>query len=563
MTSITKSPGEGNGFSWEEPDTSLLEDRRGVLPSFPVDVFPPDLSEWLARASRGAGTLPDHIAVPKLGVASSLIGKARRVQASPSWVEPLTLWTCVVGESGSRKTPGSRVVTRALDRIEEENTPTYISANMNHLQRVEKAKAEMKKWRHDCEVAVKAGREAPRMPIEAVDPGDFIFPALSVSDCTVPRLARLCMVRPRGMLQVRDELAALFGSMKATGSRPFYLESWNGGRFVVERVADGKSFTVDNLLVGLTGGFQPDKLSRAFIGDEDGLHSRFLYAWPDTPDYRPLTDDIEEVDPWFQNLLTKLIRLPAEDENGKFSPRTIPLSAGARAEFENYRRFVDREKRSCEGREQQWLAKSETHLLRLSGVLAFLDWAASTGGTGLESISAGLEPVEIDARFMVDAGRLIQEYFWPHARAALRQIGLTDRHRNARRVLRWCRANGRREISLMDVRREALGGSVDLEETRALVERLTAAGWLRNEPVIQTGGRPRERWGVNPRLSGLAETAGTAEMKAQKITEAQRVTDISAVPAVSAGAEPPTPADLSAVRAVLASAKTTKRLRPT
>ena len=29
------------------------------------------------------------------------------------------------------------------------------------------------------------------------------------------------------------------GGMKLTGSRPFYLESWNGGRFVVERVADG------------------------------------------------------------------------------------------------------------------------------------------------------------------------------------------------------------------------------------------------------------------------------------------------------------------------------------
>src|SRR5450432_3211804 len=55
------------------------------------------LSDWLSRASRGAGTLPDHVAVPMLGVTSSLIGKARRVQASSSWIEPMTLWTCVVG----------------------------------------------------------------------------------------------------------------------------------------------------------------------------------------------------------------------------------------------------------------------------------------------------------------------------------------------------------------------------------------------------------------------------------------------------------------------------------
>src|SRR5258708_16243802 len=105
------------------------------------------------------------------------------------------------------------------------------------------------------------------MLIEAVDPGDFIFPSRSVSDSPVPRLARLCMIRPRGMLQIRDELAALFGGMKAAGSRPFYLESWNGGRFVVERVADDACFTVDNLLVGLIAGFPPDALGRAFAGD--------------------------------------------------------------------------------------------------------------------------------------------------------------------------------------------------------------------------------------------------------------------------------------------------------
>src|ERR1700686_4877525 len=116
MAKITtlKPPGKGVPFTWEEPDTSLLEDRRGTLPAFPDDVFPPGVSDWLARASRGAGTLVNHIAIPMLGVTSSLIGKARRVQASSSWIEPMTLWACVVGASGDRKTPGLKVVTRAL-----------------------------------------------------------------------------------------------------------------------------------------------------------------------------------------------------------------------------------------------------------------------------------------------------------------------------------------------------------------------------------------------------------------------------------------------------------------
>ena len=530
MSSIAKSKPAGNGnavpFTWEAPDESLLEDRRGVLPAFPCDVFPVGVSNWLARASRGAGTLFDHVAVPMLGVTSSLIGKARRVQASSSWVEPMTLWTCVVGQSGDRKTPGLKVITRALDRIEAENAPTHLAASAKHLVRVEKAKLEMKKWRKACAEAIAKRNEAPRMPIEAVDPGDFIHPALYVADATVPRLAKLCQVRPRGMMQIRDELAALFTSMRSMGSRPFYLECWNGDKFVVERMKDDRSFTVDNLLVGLIGGFQPDKLARAFSGDEDGMYGRFLYGWPVTPDYVPLTDEVSEVDPEFQSLLTKLIRLPAEDEKGKFSPRTIPLSRGAREEFESYRRFVDQTKRGIEGREQQWLAKSGTHVLRLVGTLAYLAWANSAPGAGLESIAAALEPNEIGQQSMLNAITLIQDYFWPHARAALRQIGQTDRHRHIRRILRWLRANDRDVVSLKDMRREALGEALDGEQTRDLIERMIAAGWLRAEPIVHTGGRPRERWAVNPRLFASAQTAQTAQPP---------LSAVSPVPATGAG----------------------------
>jgi hypothetical protein len=528
--------GKGAPFTWEEPDESLLEDRRGVLPAFPSGVFPPGLSMWLERASRGAGTLVDHVALPMLGVTSSLIGKVRCIRAISSWVEPMTLWTALIGESGSRKTPGLRAVTRTVDQIEAENKPINLAAEAKHTERVEAARVAMKNWRKDCADAITKWRkdcadaidkkleppkkpDPPKMPIEAVDVGDFIWPSLSVSDCTVPRLARLCMIRPRGMLQIRDELAGLFSNMRAAGSRGFYLESWNGGRYVVERVADDKSFIVENLLVGLVGGFQPDKLVSAFRGNEDGMYSRFLYGWPTTPDYRSLSNDIEEVDPAFKDLLEKLIRLPETNEKGEFAPTIIPLSKGALAEFELYRQFVDRTKRVVEGKEVQWLSKSETHVLRLAGVLTFLAWADASSGTGLESIEAALEPVEINQQFMINAVKLVREYFWPHACAALRQIGLTDRHRNARRVLWWIRSNKEslwnakndwHEVSLRDVRREALAHSIDVEETRALVTRLEVAGWLRAE-VIQTGGRPRERWTVNPKLFEGAGSAQSAE----------------------------------------------------
>jgi hypothetical protein len=501
--------------SWVTPDESLLEDRRGELPEFPCDVFPLPLSSWLLRATGGAGVRIDHIVIPMLGVASSLIGKARRVQASTSWIEPTTLWTCIVGQSGDRKTPGLRVILRALDRIEEENSPQQREAEHAHLLRAEKAKAALKAWRKACQQALtaKPPREPPRMPMEAVDPGDFINPALYVTDSTIQRLARLCEVRPRGMMQIRDELSGLFAGMaRQAGARGFYLECWNGDKHVVERVDSARSLMVLNLLVGIIGGFQPDTLARAFSGDEDGMYARFLFGWPATPAYVPLSDDIEEVDPLFQRVLTKLIRLPDEDEGGKFAPRIIPLSHDAREEFESYRVFVDWVKRGLEGREQQWLVKSESQVLRLASTLTYLDWASldDASGTGVGRISASMEPDEIPASCMVAATRLIREYFWPHARAALRQIGLTDRHRDLRRALRWIAANNRSAVSLKDIRREALGGALDAEQTRDLFDRLVVAGWLRPEKT-DTGGRPRERWLVNPKIFEAAETATTAK----------------------------------------------------
>ncbi len=103
---------------------------------------------------------------------------------------------------------------------------------------------------------------------------------------------------------------------------------------------------------------------------------------------------------------------------------------------------------------------------------------------------------------MAAAIRLWREYFWPHARAALRQIGLSDRHKNARRVLRWLKANQSTEISVKDIRRDALAQCLDAKDTEALLDTLSKAGWMKRKPLEPTTGtgRPAHRWIVNPTL---------------------------------------------------------------
>src|SRR3954471_1062113 len=73
---------------WQEPDWSILDDRRGELPVFPIETLPASCRDWLTRAARGAGVTIDHVAVPFLGIASGLVGGARRIKPSRSWSEP-------------------------------------------------------------------------------------------------------------------------------------------------------------------------------------------------------------------------------------------------------------------------------------------------------------------------------------------------------------------------------------------------------------------------------------------------------------------------------------------
>ena len=219
------------------------------------------------------------------------------------------------------------------------------------------------------------------MPPEAIIPPPFVAPRLFVTDATIERLAVLLTARPRGMLLIGDELAGLFLNMSrySNGSdREFWLEAWNGGSYVVERMSR-EPIMVDHLLVGLVGGLQPDKLARSFSGDHDGLYARVLFAWPAEPSYRPLSNEVAEVEPEIINALTRLVNL-GDGGNEAFAPFPVPLMAEAVAVFEDLRKLAHREKQGLDdGRERDWVSKTQAHVLRLAITLEYLDWSFRGG----------------------------------------------------------------------------------------------------------------------------------------------------------------------------------------
>ena len=91
-------------------------------------------------------------------------------------------------------------------------------------------------------------------------------------------------------------------------------------------------------------------------------------------------------------------------------------------------------------------------------------------------MEGGAEPQVVEARFIETGVRLWRDYLWPHSRAAVRQIGLTDHHAEARRVLRWLKAGNRREVSREEVRREALTRRFDADQVQTIMDGLVRAG---------------------------------------------------------------------------------------
>jgi hypothetical protein len=302
-------------------------------------------------------------------------------------------------------------------------------------------------------------------------------------------------------------LAALFMNMsRYSGGQDdeFWLESWNGEPHTVERM--GRTLSVDHLLIGVVGGMQPDKLVASFEGDHDGKYARVLFAWPDEPGWLGLNNDATEIDTDILNIISRILTLAEFTQEGRLVSHSIGLDPDAAGEFAQFAQFAHQEKSAFEGREREWFAKATAHVLRLVNTLTHVEWALTTDAT---------KPVTVNKTTMLAAIRLVRDYFWPHARACLRLIGLTERHTNARRVLLWIRAKGKTEVSREEIRRDALSQQLDANETTALLTALTKSGWLREEvtePRPQ-GGKPARRWLVNPKLlkGPVAQTALTAE----------------------------------------------------
>lgn len=321
-----------NGGSLGSPPPRLVYQR------FPTGALPGVLARFVSVSSRAIGCDPALIALPALAAVATAIGTSRRLFIKNGWKAPSILWTAVVGESGSAKTPAYNAAMRPL-----------FNRHARAIQDFESERAKFEEqyawWERRSAEWKRAGKQSLDQP--PVKPNEPKLRREIVSDITVEALAVVLKNSPRGVLLGCDELSSLFGSFGryksggGGGDASHYLSMYSGQHITVDRrTANPPTLFVRNASLSMTGGIQPGILKKSLGSEhiENGLAARFLMAMPPRRAKVWTEDDVPAgVERSYERLIDQLFQMEGQaKDDGSIDPKLVYLSAEAKAEWTDY-----------------------------------------------------------------------------------------------------------------------------------------------------------------------------------------------------------------------------------
>jgi Protein of unknown function (DUF3987) len=502
---ISDAPEATRSNTWPELDMSLVSHGRLPAPTLEDDFLPAGWGEWIAAEATARACPRDYIMAGLISAASAWIGNARRVAPTSDWNEPAHLFLALIGTPSTGKTPALRPMIEASRKLERDAEPAWREALAKYELDAEVARAADEEWRQEVRAAKKGRVSPPERPAEAEVPLRPPRPRLVTMDTSTEKLQRLLADNEHGLLHVRDELAGWFGSFDRYGGdgadRGFYLECWNGGTYVADRVKfNDVPLRIESISLATIGGIVPEKVRKVLAGPDDGLPARFIFVWPEPTPIAPLcqrgaTDTAE----CRFKLETAAKRLRTLEMGTDFTPRIIlPLDADACWLFDEQRQEAMRRARAASGMAAGWHGKNPGRVLRLSLVFEQLTWAARDGVP---------EPAGVSADAVARAGGYID-----YAAAMLERViewlaigrGEADAAQIALHVQEIARRAPPRAL-LKPINERVLYQTRGFSWARDRRRRIEAflilqeSGWIR-PLVAEITGRPRGDWQLNPRI---------------------------------------------------------------
>jgi hypothetical protein len=498
MTSdqINHSPSSENSDAVYEPmsgtpDLSVLHMQARPAPSLPLQSFGATWGNWIADAASAAACPADYVVAALLPAASALIGNARWAQAVPGWKEPPHLWFAAVGESGQGKSPGADVIyNHVVPWIEswmaQEHSDHLADLRANAMQAPVRP-----------EGLTEAFGTFAQPLLASVAQVERPTPRFLLNDVTIEKVAAvIAEAAPKGLLMSRDELSGWLLGMGAfnSGARAFWLETYGGRPYRVDRVSRPEPIIIPHLAVAWHGGIQPGRLAQVMRDADDGLLARFCWLWPDAIPFK-LTKTTPDADFAIRafDRLRMLDLAPPTGPGLPAEPVVVPLSEEAHDDLEKFGQDMQAMQNVSAGLLASAFGKARGLTLRLSLVLEYLAWAAEDG------IAAA--PSGISRTTFLAAASLVRDYFLPMAERVYGDAATTPQERNTAVLARWIAKERPTDVHVRHLQREVrLPGLVNAETIHAACKALVDAGWLEPPARGSREGRARAAYAIRPEL---------------------------------------------------------------
>ena len=441
---------------------------------FPVEALPTDLDRLVVGASKAIGCDSSFVALPGLAVLASAIGTTYCIRLKRGWSEQAVLWTVIVGESGTLKSPALALATLPLRELQSRDIARWQHTVELYEQALLEHQKAMVAWKR-----VKGG-EATANPEQPVCPRHV------VSDITVEALVERLAQNPRGVLLLRDEQSGWLRSFDRYkngrgGDVGAWLEMHRAGMLLIDRKSDSSVTHVRHAAVSITGGIQPSILRAALSGEhfEDGLAARLLLAMPTPPPKRWTEADVDPaVSNKYAAIVTGLLDLqPGRDDEGNPRPRALGMTPEAKAVWIDFYNTHSAEQADLTGDLAAAWSKIEGYAARLALVIHLTAFA---GGETIDTQA-------VDERSM-RSGITLARWFAGEARRVYDVLQESADQRDRRRLIDLILRKGGtitpRELSRAD--RRFRDGTVTAETALRAMAKM---GYGTMEHVA-TGGRP-------------------------------------------------------------------------
>jgi Protein of unknown function (DUF3987) len=450
----------------EEKAPPPAEDR--VLP-FPVESLPQPLARLVKEAAAALPAPPEFVAVPMLSVLGAAIGDTRVLEVKPGWSEGAYIWSAVVAEPGTKKSPALDIARQPLDSLQASFKNAYEDKVKDYEKEMVKYEIALAAWARKVKDGTATAASKPALPDRPV------MPRIYSTDATIEAFCALLEANPKGLLFIRDELTGWALSMNQYkggkgADRQAWLSFFNGSPVALDRKNLAGPLLLMHPFVCVTGCLPTDVLGDLSDerGREDGFIHRILFAMPDyvAPIWSEATISTKaRAD--YAEVVHALRKHEQVQINGKGAyPQTLTFTAEAKDRFVRLSNQLHAEMAGIDfpvGLRGPW-SKLEGYGARLALVIHLARSACKDTSSH-----------EVDEDSMVAASDLI-DYFASQARRVYSRLHATKDDTRVLGAVEWIKAHGNR-VTARELLTTHVAGVKTKTEAIALFKTLEDRGY--------------------------------------------------------------------------------------